>query len=79
MGDALGSGSIICDWHLVWPWNLHQCGKSVETNSYKIFEANSYVCKSYREKTGKGVCLLPPSWMGLNIFKDLMVQLVWPL
>ena len=34
---------------------LHQCGKRVETKSQNVLVANSYVCKSYREKTGWGL------------------------
>ena len=33
---------------------LHQWGKSVKTKSQKAFGGNSYVCRSYREKTGRG-------------------------
>ena len=33
---------------------LHQCGKRVKTNSQKIFGADSYICGSYRRKTGRG-------------------------
>ena len=32
---------------------LHQCGKRVKTKSQKVLEANLYVCRSYRGKTGK--------------------------
>ena len=31
---------------------LHQCGKRVKTKSQKVLGANSYVCRSYRGKTG---------------------------
>ena len=31
---------------------LHQCGKRVKTKSQKVLGANSYVCRSYRRKTG---------------------------
>ena len=44
----------------VWPWTLDQCGKRVKTYSQKVLGSNSYVCRSYRGKTG------PPSWVGLN-------------
>ena len=46
---------------------LHHCGKRVKTKSQKVFGANSNVCKSYKEKTGRegeAFCLLP-SWIGL--------------
>ena len=33
---------------------LHQCGKRVKTKSQKVLEANSYICKSYRGKAGRG-------------------------
>ena len=42
---------------------LHQCGRKLKTKSQKKFlEGNSYVCRSYREKTGRvggGVFLHP--------------------
>ena len=47
---------------------LHQCGKKVKTKSQKVLGANSYVCESYRGKTGRGGGGLfgPPSRIGLN-------------
>ena len=47
---------------------LHQCGKRVKTKSQKVLGANSYVCRSYRRKTGTvgGGPPLPVSWIGLN-------------
>ena len=33
---------------------LHQCGKRVKTKSRNVLGANSYVCKSYQEKPGRG-------------------------
>ena len=33
---------------------LHHCGKRVKTKSLKVLGANFYVCRSYREKTGRG-------------------------
>ena len=33
---------------------LHQCGKRVNTKRQKVLGANSYVCRSYRGKTGSG-------------------------
>ena len=46
---------------------LHQCGKRVNTKSQKVLGANSYICKSYRGKTGTrgAFCHFPPSWIGL--------------
>ena len=35
--------------------NLHQYGKRVKIKSQKVFGATSYVCRSYRGKTGRGV------------------------
>ena len=32
---------------------LHQCGKSIKTESQKVLGTNSYVCRSYRGKTGR--------------------------
>ena len=32
---------------------LRQCGKRVKIKSQKLLEANSYVCRSYRGKTGR--------------------------
>ena len=43
--------------------SLHQPGKKVETIGQKVLEPNSYVCKSYRKKTGRGV-FLPTSILG---------------
>ena len=34
---------------------LHKFGKKVETKCQRVLEANSYVCRSYRGKTGSGV------------------------
>ena len=31
---------------------LHQCDKSVKTKSQKVLAANSYVCRTYRGKSG---------------------------
>ena len=33
---------------------LHHCGKRVKTKSRKNFGANSYICRSFRTKTGRG-------------------------
>ena len=46
---------------------LHQCGERVKTKSQKVLEANSYVCRNYRGKTGSGAFLAhPTSWIGLG-------------
>ena len=45
---------------------LHQCCKRVKTESQKVLWANSYVCRSYRGKTGRVWGFLPPSWIGLK-------------
>ena len=46
--------------HLFWEI-LHQCGVRVITKSQKRnLEGNSYVCRSYRRKTGGTAFLLPP-------------------
>ena len=54
----------------------------VKTKSQKVFRGNSYVCRSYRVKTGRGTfcCPPPPStpplthlnpfWIGLKALKD---------
>ena len=40
---------------------LHQRGERVKTKSQKVLKAKSYVCRSYRGKTGRGFFLpLPP-------------------
>ena len=43
--------------------------KRVKTKSQKVLGGNSYVCTSYRGKTGRGTFLPPPphspSWIGL--------------
>ena len=38
---------------------LHQSVKKVKTKSQKVLGANSYVCRTYRGKTGMGA-FLPP-------------------
>ena len=38
---------------------LHQRGKRVKIKCQKVLEANFYVCRSYRRKTGRRVFLAP--------------------
>ena len=38
---------------------LHQCGKRGKTKSQNILKADSYVCRRYRRKTGRGEGFLP--------------------
>ena len=45
---------VIWTKHSVWSWNFHQCVKRVRTKSQKVLGANSYICRSYRQKTGRG-------------------------
>ena len=33
--------------------NLHHCGKRVKSKSQNVLRANSYICRSYRGKTGR--------------------------
>ena len=40
---------------------LQQCDKRVKTKSQRVLGANSYVCRSYREKTGRVGIFTPPS------------------
>ena len=44
LGLALGMASTF----------LHQCDKRVKAKSEKIFGADSYFLRSFREKTGRG-------------------------
>ena len=39
---------------------LHQSDKRVKTKSQKDLGANSYICRSYIAKTGRGIFLAPP-------------------
>ena len=62
----------------------HQCGNWVKTKSQKVLGVNSYVCRSYRGKTGgwvRGVgFLFPPlSWIGLSVFIQSHSELNWNL
>ena len=55
---------------------LHQCGKRVKTKSQSILGANSYVCRSYREKLVVGVFFRPlPPPSVLSSFKSKFVSL----
>ena len=36
-----------------------QCGKRVKTKSQKVSGVNSYVCRSYRGKTSRGLSASP--------------------
>ena len=54
---VLGSSSIIWDWHKVWPWSFASAWKkdwNLKSESFWGRGTNSYVCRSYREKTGRG-------------------------
>ena len=46
---------------------LRQCGKMVKTKSQKVLSPNSYVCRGWRGKSGRGH-FCPPSWIGLIWF-----------
>ena len=54
--------------HLYFPMQtLHHCAKRAKIKSQKVLGANSYVCRSYGGKTGRGTFLaLPLSWIGLR-------------
>ena len=44
---------------------LHQCGERIKTKNQEVLGTKSYVCRSYRGKTGRGA-FHPPSWIGLS-------------
>ena len=44
---------------------MHYWGERVKTKIQKVLEANSYVCRSYMGKSGRGGFAPPPSWIGL--------------
>ena len=49
--------------------SLQQCSKRVKAERREVFKANSYVCRSYRGKTGRGsFCTTSPSWIGLILY-----------
>ena len=39
---------------------LHLCGERAKTKSQGVLGANSYICRSYRGKTGRGPFYPPP-------------------
>ena len=49
---------------------LHQCAKKVKARSQKILGANSYICRSYRGKSGTGA--FAPMLNRVN-YKDLII------
>ena len=57
---------------LVMALNLHKCGKKLETKSQNLSGANSWVCRGYRGKTGRGSLLTPPI---LNRIKTLYLTI----
>ena len=48
----------------------------VKTKSQKVLVANSYVCISYRGKTGRGAFLPPPPQI-LNRVKVITIACIW--
>ena len=61
-GGGLGSSSIIWDWHQAQTWNFTPLWQ--KTKGQKVLGANSYVCRSYWGKTGRGP-FCPSCWIGL--------------
>ena len=51
---------------------LHQSVKRVKTKSEKVFGVNSYVCRSYRGKSGRGGLFDPPPPSILNRVKIII-------
>ena len=52
---------------------FHQSVERVKTKSQKVLGPNSYVCRSYRGKTGRGTS--PPlSWIGLIIILAIRIK-----
>ena len=57
---------------------LHQPGKRIKTKSQTVFGANSYVCISYRGKTGRGVgglLLILNRAKGIRLITRLPIEL----
>ena len=52
--------------------------KELKLNVGKHWGANSYNCRSYKERTGSGTILPPPSWIGLSLNKSAYVGM-WML
>ena len=83
--STFGSSSIIWDWHWLWSWNLHQCGKSIKIKAEKFLGNNSYICRSYEGKAGRGVgvgkglgeafCLL--SWIDSRLSTSVLFFSRW--
>ena len=46
---------------------LLQFCRSVKIKSQKVLGTDSYVCRSYKGKTGMGAFLAIPFWIGLNV------------
>ena len=60
----------------------YKCDKRLKTKSQKVLGANSYVCRGYRGKTGRGDFLgdLPPStpsWIELSSLMDYINISTW--
>ena len=55
---------------------LQKCGKMVKTKSQKVLQAKSYVCRSYRGKTGKGglLALHPAILNRVNFCASLQLE-----
>ena len=58
---------------------LHQCGKTIKTKSQKVLGGNSYICRSYKGKTGRGPFCphpSPPPSSGIGLKDRIYVILV---
>ena len=59
------------DWHQLWSWSFTPVWQKGKTKCQNVFRANSYVCRSYRGKTGRGdLFASSPSWIGLSFFLE---------